>query len=60
MDYYRTQTSLPLTKPRLIVENNVPRFVNSPIMSEDEIVSTLSAPETNVNGCDELRLNGAI
>ena len=47
MDYYRTETSLPLTKPRLTISDAAPTFVNSPIMTEDEVVSTLTEPEKN-------------
>jgi hypothetical protein len=45
MDYYRTGISLPLTKPRLVLDEDGSRFVNYPIMSEAQVVSTLTQPE---------------
>lgn len=49
LEYYRTQMSgLALTKPRLILdEGGSARFVNHPIMSDDELVATLTNPETS-------------
>jgi len=48
VDYYRTMSSLPFTKPRLVLDaSGATRFVNVPIMSRDELVSTLTNPEAN-------------
>ena len=48
VDYYRTMSSLPLTKPRLVLDvSGAPRFVNVPIMSREELVFTLTNPEAN-------------
>jgi hypothetical protein len=46
LDYYRTQTSMAFTKPRLVLDAaGAWKFVNSPIMSNDELVATLTHPE---------------
>ena len=46
LEYYRTHTSIPMTKPRLVADAaGTWKFVNSPIMSDDELVATLTNPE---------------
>jgi hypothetical protein len=47
IEYYRTEVSIPLTKPRLIPERGATDFVNFPIMSEEGLVDTLAHPERN-------------
>jgi hypothetical protein len=46
VEYYRTQSTLPFTKPRLALDDDGAwRFVNLPVMSDDELVDTLTNPE---------------
>jgi hypothetical protein len=46
LGYYRMQTSIPLTKPRLVLDaDGAWKFVNSPIMSNEELIATLAHPE---------------
>lgn len=48
VEYYRTQSTLPYTKPRLILDDaGAWRFVNTPVMSPDELAATLATPEAN-------------
>ena len=44
--YYRSQLQLTGTKPRLVLDaGGETKWVNSPIMSDDELVATLTTPE---------------
>lgn len=46
VEYYRTQSTLAYTKPRLARDDAGGwRFVNAPTMSRDELVATLANPE---------------
>lgn len=46
VEYYRTQITLPLTKPRLVLDDGGPtRFVNYPVMSDEKLIATLTNPE---------------
>ena len=46
VDYYRGQSGVSLNKPRLVLEkNSKSRFVNYPIMSNDELAATVAHPE---------------
>jgi len=48
VNYYMSQFGVALRKPRLIrVSNGSWRFVNSPIMSNEELIATLTNPEGN-------------
>ena len=43
VEYYRSQLQLTGTKPRLVIDDGgATKWVNSPIMSDDELVATLT------------------
>ena len=46
LSFYRDQVGLGLTKPRLVIDAaGTTKFVNAPVMSDDELVTTFTHPE---------------
>src|SRR5262245_47688545 len=48
LDFYRTNVGLAMTKPRFILEKSGDvKLVNYPVMSDDDVISTLSRPDNS-------------